>query len=40
MAVVVNKPKIRDKSISLLKESLKTALNIKEYVNIETHKEG
>ena len=37
MAVVINKPKMQDKSIDLLKE---TAQNVKKNVAIEIHKEG
>ena len=40
MAVVINKHKICDKSLDLLKESLGNCLKYKKYVNIETHKEG
>ena len=40
MAVVINKHKIREKSIDLLKESLESCLIYKKYVDIETHKEG
>ena len=40
MAVVINKPKIRDKSLDLLKKSLGNYLKYKKYVDIETHKEG
>ena len=40
MAVVINKHKIRDKSLDLLKKSLANYLKYKEYVDIETHKEG
>ena len=40
MAVVINKHKIRDKSLDLLKQSLGNCLKYKKYVDIETHKEG
>ena len=40
MAVVINKHKIRDKSLDLLKESLGNCLKYEKYVDIETHKEG
>ena len=40
MAVVINKPKIHDESIDLLKEGLGNCLKYKKYVDIETHKEG
>ena len=40
MAVVINKHKIREKSINLSKESLLNCLKYKKYVDIETHKEG
>ena len=40
MAVVINKHKIREKSIDLLKESLENCLKYKKYMDIETHKEG
>ena len=40
MAVVINKPKIREKSVDLLKESSENCLKYRKYVNIETHKEG
>ena len=39
MAVVINKHKIREKSIDLLKESLENCLKYKNYLDIETHKE-
>ena len=40
MAVVVNKLKIREKSVNLLKESYGNCPKYKKYVDIETHKEG
>ena len=40
MAVVVNKLKIREKSVNLLKESSGNCLKYKKYVDIETKKEG
>ena len=40
MAVVINKHKIREKSIDLLKESLENCLKYKNYLEIEAHKEG
>ena len=40
MAVVINKHKIRAKSIDLLKESVENRLKYKKYMDIETHKEG
>ena len=40
MAVVINKHKIQDKSLDLLKKSLGNYLKYKKYVDIETHKEG
>ena len=40
MAVVINKHKIREKSIDLLKKSLENCLKYKNYLDIETHKEG
>ena len=40
MAVVINKPKIREKSIALLKESLRNCLKYKKYMDVETHQEG
>ena len=40
MAVVINKHKIRDKSLDLLKKSLGNYLKYKKYVDIETQKEG
>ena len=40
MAVVINKHKIREKSIDFLKGSLENSLKYKKYVDIETHKEG
>ena len=40
MAVVINEPKIRVKSINLLKESFGNYVKSKKYMDIETHKEG
>ena len=40
MAVVINKQKIHEKSMDLLKESLENCLKYKKYVDIKTHKEG
>ena len=40
MAVVINKHKIRAKSIDLSKESVENRLKYKKYMDIETHKEG
>ena len=40
MAEDINKPKIRDKSLDLSKESLGNWLKYKKYVDIKTHKEG
>ena len=40
MAVVINKHKIRDKSLDLLKETLENYLKYKKYMDIDTHKEG
>ena len=40
MAVVINKHKIREKSIDLLKESLENCLKYKNYLDIETYNEG
>ena len=40
MAVVINKHKICDKCLDLLKKSLGNCLKYKKYVDIETHKEG
>ena len=40
MAVVINKHKIRDKSVDFLKKSLGNYLKYKKYVDIEIHKEG
>ena len=40
MAVVVNKLKIREKSVNLLKESSGNWPKYKKYVDIETQKEG
>ena len=41
MAVVVNKLKIREKSVNLLKESSGNCPKYKKkYVDIDTHKEG
>ena len=39
MAVVINKHKIREKSIDVLKESLENCLKYKNYLDIETNKE-
>ena len=39
MAVVINKPKIGDKSIDLLRERLGNCLKYKKYEDIKTHKE-
>ena len=39
MAVVINKPKFREKSIDLLKESLENCLKYNKYMDTETHKE-
>ena len=38
--MAVNKRKIREKSVNLLKESSGNCPKYKEYVDIETHKEG
>ena len=40
MAVVINKHKICEKSIDLLKESVENYIKYKKYMDIETHKEG
>ena len=40
MVVVLNKPKIREKSVDLLNESSENCLKYRKYVTIETHKEG